>query len=223
MAPWNWNITGPWNPLSRKTRISHYWTNTGILLIGSLGIKFSEILIELLTVSFKKMHLKGSSAKFCLCLKVLKHIYLHHVTICIVSRHLNRTIYVLTYAYMDHKMRRISTYLTARWPAESKSASLVNGFLQSCLVNHIEGLVQEKRNSSALAMELRLSCTKPSIYNLHWIRQNLEGGQAKIFGYVDPCQSGFVMQYGMTKHGQHTFAMSANYWPFVQAIFCVTQ
>ena len=26
------------------------------------------------------------------------------------------------------------------------------------------GLVQERRNSSALAMELRLSCTKPSYY-----------------------------------------------------------
>ena len=25
---------------------------------------------------------------------------------------------------------------------------------------HIDGLVQERRNSSALAMELRLSCTK---------------------------------------------------------------
>ena len=32
---------------------------------------------------------------------------------------------------------------------------------------HIDGLVQEKRHSSALAMELRLSCTKPSI----WIYQ----------------------------------------------------
>ena len=31
--------------------------------------------------------------------------------------------------------------------------------------DYIEGLVQESRNSSALAMELRLSCTKPSIYN----------------------------------------------------------
>ena len=29
---------------------------------------------------------------------------------------------------------------------------------------HIDGLVQERRNSSALAMELRLSCTNPSIY-----------------------------------------------------------
>ena len=29
---------------------------------------------------------------------------------------------------------------------------------------HMDGLVQERRNSSALAMELRLSCTNPSIY-----------------------------------------------------------
>ena len=31
---------------------------------------------------------------------------------------------------------------------------------------HIDGLVQERRNSSALALELRLSCTDPSIYGL---------------------------------------------------------
>ena len=30
----------------------------------------------------------------------------------------------------------------------------------------IYGLVQEKRNSSALAMELHLSCTNPPIYEL---------------------------------------------------------
>ena len=29
---------------------------------------------------------------------------------------------------------------------------------------HIDGLVQERRNSSALAMELRLSCINPAIY-----------------------------------------------------------
>ena len=42
---------------------------------------------------------------------------------------------------------------------------------------YVHGLVQERRNTSALAMELRLSCTKPSIYcpqepthmlNIHW-------------------------------------------------------
>ena len=33
--------------------------------------------------------------------------------------------------------------------------------------HHIHGLVQERRNSSALAMELRFSCTNPSIYAWH--------------------------------------------------------
>ena len=48
-------------------------TNDGILLIGPLGINFSEILIEILTFSFKRMRLKVSSAKwrpFCLSLNV---------------------------------------------------------------------------------------------------------------------------------------------------------
>ena len=34
------------------------WTNAGILLIQTLGTKFSEILNEIHTFSFKKMHLK---------------------------------------------------------------------------------------------------------------------------------------------------------------------
>ena len=45
------------------------WTNAVILLIGPLGTKFNEILIEIHTFSFAKMHLKMSSAKwhpFCL-------------------------------------------------------------------------------------------------------------------------------------------------------------
>ena len=45
-----------------------------ILLIGPLGTNFSEILIEVFTFSFKKMHVKMSSGKwrpFCLGLNVL--------------------------------------------------------------------------------------------------------------------------------------------------------
>ena len=34
------------------------WTNAGILLIETLGTNFSEILIKILTFSFKKMRLK---------------------------------------------------------------------------------------------------------------------------------------------------------------------
>ena len=41
---------------------------------------------------------------------------------------------------------------------------------ESTVWNHwldIDGLVQERRNSSALAMELHLSCINPSIYDLY--------------------------------------------------------
>ena len=34
----------------------------------------------------------------------------------------------------------------------------------TCFKLHIDGLVQERRNLSAFAMELRLSCSKPSLY-----------------------------------------------------------
>ena len=34
-----------------------------------------------------------------------------------------------------------------------------------CIEEQIDGLVQERHNSSALAMELRFSCTNPSEWN----------------------------------------------------------
>ena len=54
------------------------WTNIGMLLIGPLGTNFSEILIEIYTFSFRKMHLKMSTVKcrpFCLGLNVLKTLH----------------------------------------------------------------------------------------------------------------------------------------------------
>ena len=51
------------NGLSPNRRQVITRTNDGILLIGSLGTNFSEILIKINTFSLKKMHLKTSSAK----------------------------------------------------------------------------------------------------------------------------------------------------------------
>ena len=62
------------NGLSPDRRQAIISTNAGLLLIGPLGTNFCEILIEILTFSFKKMRLKVSSAKrqpFCLGLNVL--------------------------------------------------------------------------------------------------------------------------------------------------------
>ena len=91
-----WLLAAP-NPLTHWGRVTHIcvskqisigsdngsspgwrqaiiWTNAGILLIKPLGTNFSEILIEIHTFSFKKIHLKMSSGKwrpFCLGLNVL--------------------------------------------------------------------------------------------------------------------------------------------------------
>ena len=62
------------NALSPGRRQTIIWTNVWIWLIGPLGTNFSEILIEIYTFSFKKMHLKMSSEKrrpSCLGLNVL--------------------------------------------------------------------------------------------------------------------------------------------------------
>ena len=59
------------NGLSPGRRQAIIWTNAEILLIGPFGTNFSEILIGIQTFSFKKVHLKMSSAKcrpFCLSL-----------------------------------------------------------------------------------------------------------------------------------------------------------
>ena len=67
-------IIGWDNGLSLVGRQAIISTNAGILLIGNPGRNFNEISIKTHTFSFKKIHLKMSSAKrwpFCLSLNVL--------------------------------------------------------------------------------------------------------------------------------------------------------
>ena len=59
----NVTIIGSDNGSSPSRRQAIIWTNAGILLIGPWGTNFTEILIKIYTFSFKKMHLKMSSAE----------------------------------------------------------------------------------------------------------------------------------------------------------------
>ena len=52
------------NGFSPGRRQAIIWTNAGILLIEPLGTNLSEIVIRIQAFSFKKMHLKMSSAKW---------------------------------------------------------------------------------------------------------------------------------------------------------------
>ena len=66
------------NGLSPGRRQAIIRTNAGILLIRPLGTNFSEFLVEILIISFKKMRLKVSSGKrrpFCLGLNELNMLH----------------------------------------------------------------------------------------------------------------------------------------------------
>ena len=70
----NLTIIGSDNGLSPGRCQAITWTNVGISLIGPQGTNFSEMLIEIHTFPYKKIHLKMSSGKwrpFCLGLNVL--------------------------------------------------------------------------------------------------------------------------------------------------------
>ena len=70
----NLTAIGSDNGLSPGRRQAIIRTNVGILLIEPLGTNFSDILIEIMTFSVKKMHLKMSSGDwwpFCLGLNEL--------------------------------------------------------------------------------------------------------------------------------------------------------
>ena len=78
-------IIGSDNGLSLGRRQAIIWTNAGIILIGPMGTNFSEILIEIYTFSFKKMHLKMSAKwwAYCLGLNVLRAaMVIGHIACC---------------------------------------------------------------------------------------------------------------------------------------------
>ena len=57
--------------------------------------------------------------------------------------------------------------------------------------DNIDGLVQKRHNSTTLAMELHLSCTKPSIFKCLCIRTKLNFLQLSIMLY------GWLIHYGL--------------------------
>ena len=70
------------NGLSPGRRHAIIWTNDGIVLIWPLGTNFNEILSEIHSFSFMKIHLKMSSVKwrpFCLGLNVLNVDCVNHL------------------------------------------------------------------------------------------------------------------------------------------------
>ena len=153
----NWvdNLTtiGSDNGLLHGQRQAIIWTSAGILLIGPLWTNFSEILIKIPTFSFKKLHLKVSSAKlwpFCLGLNVLINIRNghHHVT----------TIWPTVYhVKADHTMRRLHCRNPANW--HSRSATVCFACAQNILFQYkINFCGDVERTLCSCEFTLSLSC-----------------------------------------------------------------
>ena len=97
------------NDLSPGRRQAIIWTNTGTLLMGPLRTNFSEIFSEIRSFSFKKMHLKMSSAKwrpFCFGLNVLQGSTLTAVRLGIPSSFCCRTTWTSVYGCPLVKLRK---------------------------------------------------------------------------------------------------------------------
>ena len=151
-----WTIADSDNGLSPGRRQAIIWTNAGILFIGPCGTNFSEILIGIQTFSFKKRHLKMSSAKwrlFCLGLNVLK---LGNV----ITHPCLTTIEIRTWM-----SKRITTVEIRAWMC---NYNYIPYKLWMELLIHV---VNEKLLFLVGWMELLLSCTKPSRQSDAYIHQ----------------------------------------------------
>ena len=130
----NLTIIGSDNGLSPGRRQAIIGTNVGILLIGTWGTNFSEILIEMYIFSLKKMHLKVSSGKwrpFCLDLNVLTLFFLgisatvihppHPQGYSILFHYWNRWIMINHYmhTFFNHQRETAMTKLCAKFMLHS--------------------------------------------------------------------------------------------------------
>ena len=66
---------------------------------------------------------------------------------------------LFTDAYKHHLASRVNSWMKRNWYSCPGSTSCVS----TSFVSHIDDLMQDGSNSSALAMELLQACTKPSI------------------------------------------------------------
>ena len=76
--------------------------------------------------------------------------------------------------------------------------------LRILYMGYIDGLVQDCSNSSALALELLQSCTKPSMYTyIYCTVKHLEVTEKNVHLCVPGCT-----QYFCTKHSNNAYSVS---------------
>ena len=94
----------------------------------------------------------------------------------------------------------------------------VNVYLLIYIVWDIDGVVQERRNRSAFAMELRLPCTKPSIWVYHNAVKCLENWEPspyinRLSGYDDSHYKDETVMWPSYFYNGNSYAGKRTYFP----------
>ena len=103
-------IIGSDNGLSSGRRQAIIWTNARILLNGYWGTNFSEILIEISSFSFEKMHLKMLSGKMVAILSRPQCVNMQHI-----PRIMHMVCILLSFVF---SLAQVQLY---NWPGSSDS------------------------------------------------------------------------------------------------------
>ena len=125
-------IIGSDNGLSPGRHQAIIRTNAGILSIRPLGTNFSEILIEILTFSFKKMRLKVSSAKRPQWVKLTKDTLYPEIILCMHTANEKQCYNVMSH-WLATYTKMVPKYLifTTNWGWDRMIANLQMTFRNS--------------------------------------------------------------------------------------------
>ena len=160
------------NGLSPGRRQVIFWTKAGILLIGTLETNFSEILIECHSFSFKKIHMKMSSAKwrpFCLGLNELTTSQ-HWFRECFGNPVSEPMMDKFTYAYLLHDRPWISPWIKSI----SIELDIIIHVIASQLSRYCDvisnRLWRHRHDGSPSEWDTGMICKDSRFYNHLWIR-----------------------------------------------------
>ena len=133
-----------------------------------MGTNYSEILIKTQTFSFKKMYLKIQTGGHIVCCMTLTSSVVYGANCGTPDRD---NIFNQPYYLLRNYTQNIYITVKSSW---------------NDIWNIKDGLVQERRKSIANALELRLSCTNPSIWSLKAGRLSRQEKQEYVRFRFDP-------------------------------------